>query len=145
MKRVGIFVVAVCLGLAAGASAQDKAVLETFDHYEQVRVALSIDTLLDVAMHAKMLAPVVEKIAGPRAKAAVAQLITVKSLDDASKHFGELSALLVPKFQAAKIPGTQAYMCAMKQKPWDAAGRHDRQSVFRQGHDQMRFANGGKG
>ena len=122
MKRIGTFAAAMCLGLAAIASAQDKSVLEAFDHYELVRIALSTDTLPDVAMHAKMLAPLAEKVGGARAKASAAQLIRAKSLDDARKHFGELSAILVPKFQAEKIPGTQAYMCAMKQKPWMQRG-----------------------
>lgn len=122
MKRISTLLVAVCLGLAAGASAQDKVVLEAFDHYEQVRIALSADTFSDVAMHARMLAPLAEKSGGPLAKASVEQLIKAKSIADARKYFGELSAILVPKFQAEKIPGTKAYMCSMKQRPWMQRG-----------------------
>ena len=122
MKRITTLAAAWCLGLAVMASAQDRSVLEAFDHYEQVRAALSADTLPGVAMHAQMLAPLAEKGAGAPAKAAVEQLIKAKSLDDARKHFGDLSAILVPKFQAEKIPGTQAYMCAMKRKPWMQRG-----------------------
>lgn len=122
MRRIGMLAAVAFIGLVAGASAQDKSVVEAFAHYEQVRVALSTDTLPDVAMHAEMLAPLAEKIGGARAKASAAQLVKAKTLEDARKHFGELSAILVPKFQAEKIPGTQAYMCAMKQKPWMQRG-----------------------
>lgn len=122
MKRIGTFAAAMCLGLAAIASAQDNSVLEAFDHYELVRVALSTDALPDVAMHAKMLAPLAEKVGGARARASAEQLIKAKSLDDARKHFGELSTALVPKFQAANIAGAHAFICTMKNKPWMQKG-----------------------
>ncbi|MBY0497447.1 MAG: hypothetical protein K2Y23_24860 [Cyanobacteria bacterium] len=122
MRRIGTFAAAMCLGLAAIASAQDKSVLEAFDHYELVRVALSTDTLPDVAMHAKMLAPLADKVGGARAKASAEQLIKAKSLDDARKHFGELSTALVPTFQAANIAGAHAFICTMKNKPWMQKG-----------------------
>jgi hypothetical protein len=122
MRRIGTFAAAMCLGAVAIASAQDKAVLEAFDHYELVRVALSTDTLPDVAMHAKMLAPLAATVGGPGAKKSADQLVKAKTLADARRHFGDLSAVLVPKFQAEGIPGAHAYMCTMKQKPWMQRG-----------------------
>lgn len=122
MKRIGTFAAAMCLGLAAIASAQDKPVLEAFEHYERVRIALSTDTLPDVAMHAKMLAPFAEKVGGTRAKKAADQLVKAKTIEDARRHFGDLSAVLVPKFQAQAIAEAHAYMCPMKQKPWMQRG-----------------------
>lgn len=130
MKTISVVAATVFAGFVALASAQDKSVVEAFDHYEKVRVALSTDTLPDVAMHAEMLAPMAEKIGGARAKASAEQLVKAKTLEDARKHFGELSARLVPKFQAAKIPGTQAYMCAMKQKPWIQRGENMENPYF---------------
>lgn len=122
MRRIGTFAAAMFLGVVAVASVQDKSVLEAFDHYEQVRIALSTDTLPDVAMHARMLAPLAERIGGASTTKSTDQLVVAKTLDDARKHFGDLSAVLVPKFQAEGIPGAHAYMCAMKQKPWMQRG-----------------------
>lgn len=122
MKTTSVVAATVFAGFVALASAQDKSVVEAFDHYEQVRVALSTNTLPDVAMHAEMLAPLAEKIGGARAKALAAQLVKAKTLEDARKHFGELSALLVPKFEAANIAGAHAFICTMKNKPWMQKG-----------------------
>lgn len=118
---IGAFVAAF-LGSVALTSAQDKSAIEAFDHYEEVRIALSTDTLPDVAMHAKMLVPLAAQIGGARAKRSAEQLVKAKTLDDARKHFGDLSVVLVPKFQAESISGAQAYVCAMKQKSWMQRG-----------------------
>ena len=122
MRIVIRIFVAALIGSVAPASAQDKAAAAAFDHYEQIRVALSADTLADVAQHAAMLAEIAEKVGGAAAKASAQELVKATSLDDARAHFGDLSVLLVPKFQAEKIPGASAYICPMKQKPWMQRG-----------------------
>lgn len=118
---IGVFVAAL-VGSVAQASAQDKAVAAAFDHYEQIRVALSADTLAAVAQHAAMLAEIAEKVGGAAAKASAEGLTKATSLDDARAHFSDLSIVMVPKFQAEKIPGASAYICPMKQKPWMQRG-----------------------
>lgn len=107
------------IGITAG---QEKPALEAFSHYEQIRVALSNDTLAETAKHAKALAPLAGTIAGTAAKKAADQLAVAKTLEDARRHLGDLSAALVPRFQAEGIPGAHAYMCPMKQKPWIQRG-----------------------
>ena len=114
-------------GSAAGAQTQDskaqaKPAVQAFEHYEAVRVALSSDKLGDVAPHAKQLAAQTPALGGDRAKKAVDQIIAAKTLEDARTHFGELSELLIPLFQAEGIPGTTVYMCSMKKKQWMQKG-----------------------
>ena len=118
---IGVLVTAL-IGSVALASAQDKAVIEAFDHYEQIRVALSADKFADIAQHATLLASIAEKVGGASAKASAEDLVKATSLDDARAHFGDLSIVLVPKFQAEEIPGASAYLCPMKQKPWMQRG-----------------------
>lgn len=103
-------------------AAQTRPTVQAFEHYEGVRTALSADTLADVAPHAKRLAEQAEGIGGAEAKKAADKLVAAKTLDDARTAFGEVSTILVPVFQAEGIPGTTAYMCAMKQKPWVQRG-----------------------
>jgi hypothetical protein len=104
------------------AGTQPKPAVEAFDHYEQVRVALSADKLADVAPHAKELAARAEAIGGADAKKAADQLAAATKIEDARRSFGELSTILVPVFQAEAIPGTTAYMCPMNQKRWVQRG-----------------------
>jgi len=101
---------------------QPKPAVQAFEHYEGVRVALSSDNFADVAPHAKKLAEVVEPVGGAAAKKAADALVAATTIEDARSHFGDLSIILVPVFQAEKIPGATAYMCAMKQKPWIQRG-----------------------
>lgn len=106
----------------AGHGAQATLVAQAFEHYEAVRKALSADKLADVAPHAKQLAASVEPVGGAEAKKAADALAAATTLEDARKHFGELSTILVPKFQEADIPGATAFMCAMKKQPWMQRG-----------------------
>ena len=103
-------------------AAQGKPVVQAFEHYEGVRVALSADKLGDVAPHAKQLAAVVESAGGADAKKHADALVAATTIEDARTHFGELSTILVPKFQAEAIPGVTAYVCSMVQKPWAQRG-----------------------
>ena len=104
------------------ATTQPKPVVQVFEHYEMVRVALSGDKLRDVAPHAKELAGVVEQVGGAGAKKAADGLAAATTLEDARKHFGDLSTVLVPQFQAEAIPGTAGYLCSMTNKPWVQKG-----------------------
>ena len=110
------------LAAAQDPATQMKPVTLAFEHYEAVRVALSNDKLADVAPHAKQLATQIPAVGGDQAKKAVDQLAAAKTIEDARTHFGELSTVLVPIFQAEAIPGTTAYMCSMKNKPWVQKG-----------------------
>jgi hypothetical protein len=101
---------------------KSKATLLAFEHYEQVRLALANDKMADVASPAKALVPAAEVIGGAKAKAAAEQLAVAKNIEDARKHFGELSDVLVPFFQAESIEGVHAFMCAMKNRPWVQRG-----------------------
>lgn len=109
---------------AVSAGAQEHTGHDTraFEHYEAVRKALSADKLADVAPHAKQLAASVEPVGGAEAKKAADALAGATTLEDARKHFGELSTILVPKFREAEIPGATAFMCAMKKQPWMQRG-----------------------
>ncbi|MEX1127318.1 MAG: hypothetical protein WEB50_02005 [Vicinamibacterales bacterium] len=103
-------------------AAQGKPVVQAFEHYEGVRVALSADKLADVAPHAKPLAAIAEAAGGAEAKTHADALVAATTIEDARTHFGELSTILVPKFQAESIPGVTAYVCSMVQKPWAQRG-----------------------
>jgi Cu(I)/Ag(I) efflux system membrane fusion protein len=105
-----------------GAHAAPKPVVQAFEHYEGVRVALSADKLADVAPHAKQLAAIAEAAGGAEAKTHADALVAATTIEDARTHFGELSTILVPKFQAEAIPGMTAYLCSMVQKPWAQRG-----------------------
>src|SRR5688572_5938497 len=75
-------------------AAQPKPVVQAFEHYEGVRVALSADKLADVAPHAKPLAAVAEAAGGAEAKKHADALAGVTTIEDARTHFGELSTIL---------------------------------------------------
>lgn len=97
-------------------------VAQAFEHYEMVRAALAADNLKDAAAPAKALAATAEAAGGADAKKAADLLASAKNIEDARKNFGDLSVVLVPLFQAEKIPGTTAYMCSMKDRPWVQRG-----------------------
>lgn len=107
---------------AQDTQAKSKATLLAFEHYEQVRVALSSDKFAAVAGPATALAPAAEAIGGARAKASAEPLAAAKDIEGARKHFGELSDVLVPLFLAEGIEGAHAFMCAMKGKSWVQRG-----------------------
>ena len=121
---------ALFMMMAVGAAAygqgqtatQATPVAQAFEHYELVRAALAADSLTDALPHAKMLAPKAEAAGGMPAKKAAEALAAAANIEEARKQFGELSTILVPMFQAEAIPGTTAYMCPMKQKPWVQRG-----------------------
>ena len=121
-------VTAVVVGLTGAAldhppqRGQAKPAVQAFEHYESVRAALAGDNFAAVATHATALAAAAEGVGGPNAKKAADQLAAAKNIEDARKHFGELSAILVPVFQKENIPGTTAFMCSMKKQPWIQKG-----------------------
>ena len=120
---------AVCL-VGVSVAAQDQArqgaeaklAAQAFEHYEGVRKALAADKLTDVAPHARQLSASTEAVGGAPARKAADALATAKTIEDARKQFGELSLILVPKFQQANIPGVTAFMCSMKNQPWAQRG-----------------------
>lgn len=122
VATVAVFAAASASSTAQDTTAQKTTVVQAFEHYEAVRVALSSDKFADVAPHAKELATHVEAIGGQTAKKAAMQLAAAKTIEDARTHFGDLSTVLVPVFQKEKIPGTSAFMCAMKKKSWVQKG-----------------------
>lgn len=99
-------------------TARGTPVAQAFEHYEMVRAALAADSLSDAMPHAVALAATAEAAGGAAAKKAADLLASAKNIEDARKNFGDLSTVLVPLFQTEKIPGTTAYMCSMKDKPW---------------------------
>lgn len=113
---------AMLLLFSSVALAQNNTAVEAFRHYEEIRVALSADSTKGIAEHGRMLAPLAATLAGAGAKTAAERLAAAKTLDDARTHFGELSTTLVPKFQAANIPGAHAFVCTMKKTPWMQKG-----------------------
>src|SRR6186997_826881 len=92
--------VMIVAGTAAFAQTKSTPVLEAFEHYELVRAALAADSLTDAAPHATALADKAEAAGGATAKKAADALAAAKNIEDARKQFGELSAILVPLFQA---------------------------------------------
>jgi hypothetical protein len=125
LQHAALFLI-VATGTAVFAQPQTPTkatpVTEAFEHYEVVRAALAADSLSKAAPHAKALAGKAEAAGGAAAKKAADALASAKNIEDARTHFGDLSAILVPLFQADAIPGTTAYMCPMKQKPWVQRG-----------------------
>ena|SRR5918993_1834141 len=103
-------------------ASQATPVAQAFEHYELVRAALAADNLTEALPHAKTLAPKAEAAGGMPAKKAADALAAAANIEEARKQFGELSTILVPLFQAEAIPGTTAYTCPMKQKPWVQRG-----------------------
>ena len=99
-----------------------RAVKQAFEHYEGVRLALAADRFAGVAPHAKRLVTSAEAVGRLPAKQHAQALAAAKTIEDARKHFAELSDVLVPIFQAAEIEGTFAYLCDMKNKKWVQTG-----------------------
>lgn len=133
--NVLIMVAAIAIaGVPAAEVGQEHArgtpVAQAFEHYEGVRVALSADKLADVAPHAKKLAESVEAVGGADAKKHADALASATTLDAARQHFGELSTILVPIFQAAKIAGTNAFFCPMKKQTWIQKGQQVENPYF---------------
>lgn len=132
--------VATCLlvaGFIGTAAAQQpapppsaKATMDLFEHYETVRSALSADSFPDIAKPGAALAAAVEPVGGAEAQKAATALASAQTLEAARTHFGELSAILVPIFQAAAIPGATAYVCPMKKQPWMQKGDQMRNPYY---------------
>ena len=112
------------LGFAVAASAGQtpstdaKPSVQAFQQYEAIRVALSSDNLKDASARAKDLAGSSHGVGGDVAKKAAQQIGSAATIEDARTRFGELSAILVPIFQADAIPGVTAYVCPMKKTTW---------------------------
>lgn len=102
------------------AAAQTTAapVVQAFDHYEAIRVALAADRMDAVNTHAAALAPLAGQLDGKNAQAAAERVATAKTLEGARESFGLLSSALVPKFLEARLPGVHAFMCPMKKASW---------------------------
>ena len=125
LQSAAVFVMMVASAGAYGqgqTATQTTPVAQAFEHYELVRAALAADNLPEALPHAVLLAPKAEAAGGAAAKKAAEGLAAAANIEEARKQFGELSTVLVPLFQAEAIPGTTAYMCPMKQKPWVQRG-----------------------
>ena len=101
MTVIAIIVAAV-VGLAGPAQedhspeqGQARPAVQAFAHYEGARVALAGDNFAAVATHATALAASAEGVGGPNAKKAADQLASARNIEDARKHFGELSTVSV--------------------------------------------------
>lgn len=95
-----------------------------FERYEAIRAALVRDGMVDVATNAAALAPLAGTLAGRDAEAAVQRLREARTLEQARNEFGNVSALLVPKFLDAKLPGVVGFACSMKQNAvWAQRGQ----------------------
>lgn len=117
-----VTLMAAGFAFAASIAIQTTPAARAFEHYEGVRKALANDKLADAAPHAKQLVAAVEPVGGADAKKAAEALADAKTIEDARKHFATLSAILVPKFQEANIPGAYAYMCSMENASWMQRG-----------------------
>ena len=115
--------IAAGLALTLSINAQTTPAAQAFEHYEGVRKALASDKLADAAPHAKQLIATVEPVGGAEAKKSAEALAAATKIEDARKHFAALSAILVPKFQEANIPGAYAYMCSMENASWMQRGK----------------------
>lgn len=115
--------IAASLAFSLTINAQTTPAAQAFEHYEGVRKALSNDKLADAAPHAKELVTSVEAVGGADAKKAAEALAAAATIEDARKHFAALSAILVPKFQEANIPGAHAFMCSMENASWMQRGK----------------------
>ena len=71
--------------------------------------------------HAKALADKAEAAGGAAAKKAADALAAAKNIEEARKQFGELSAILVPLFQAVAIPEPRLHV-PDEAKPWMQRG-----------------------
>ena len=119
MRHV-VAVVAVAICTVAGALGQDTA-KTTFDHYEEIRLALSTDTLKGIPEHAAALAQVAA--IGAEGKKATERLRTATDLKDARQHFGALSAALLPTFEKAQLKDVYLYTCSMANQSWAQRGK----------------------
>ena len=115
--------VAVMVSLLAGvAMAQESPASRAFEHYEAIRRALSSDTIAGLKDHASSLRADAVALAGAGVEAHVDALSKAENIEDARKHFAELSTLLVPKFLDARLPDVHGFMCPMLKKTWVQKG-----------------------
>jgi hypothetical protein len=119
MTRRDTLTLAAALLIQKAAGAQQGAVVSlatvrAFDLYEQIRLSLTRDGLVDVATNAATLAPLAGEVAGKDAETAANRVRAAKTLAVARDEFGNLSLLLVPKFLEAELPGVVGYACSMK-------------------------------
>ena len=128
---IGTVTIVMALGWIATVGAQEKPALEAFSHYEQIRVALSNDTLAETAKHAKALAPLAGAVAGTAAKKAADQLAAAKTLEDARIHFGGSLSGTRPEISGRRNPRGSRLHVPHEAEAVDAARRHDEQSVLR--------------
>jgi hypothetical protein len=119
---IGTVTIVMALGWIATVGAQEKPALEAFSHYEQIRVALSNDTLAETAKHAKALAPLAGAVAGTAAKKAARGC--------ADTFRGSLSGTR-PEISGRRNPRGSRLHVPHEAEAVDAARRHDEQSVLR--------------
>lgn len=109
-------VMAVCALCAASACAPTSGtpVMQAFDRYEAIRVALSQDKIDLVSQEATALAPLAGQLAGEEAQASASRLASATTLNRARLEFISVSSELVPKFLDAKLPAVHGFMCPLQ-------------------------------
>lgn len=118
-----VMAVPAVLICAAGVAFGQATANATFDHYEAIRMALSIDSLNGIGEHAAALAPLAAEAAGADAKKAADLLGAAADLKAAREQFGILSAALLPTFEKAQLTDVYLYTCSMVKQSWAQRGR----------------------
>jgi hypothetical protein len=114
-----VLVVLVCVTVLL---ADEQTAAQAFEQYEAVQVALAGDQMKNVAKPAAALVPLADALAGKEGRDAAERLAKAADLAEARDAFATLSRLLVPKFQAAGLPGVHAFECSMVQEIWAQRG-----------------------
>ena len=118
-----------------------KLVLQAFEQYEMVRVALAADKLADVAPHAKELAAAIEPVGGIKAAKAAAALVTAKDIEVARKHFADLSTAVCTGLPGGRNPRHHGLHVLNEAEFVDPEAKRRRKPVLRQGDVDLRHAN----
>ena len=127
---IGTVTIVMALGWIATVGAQEKPALEAFSHYEQIRVALSNDTLAETAKHAKALAPLAGAVAGTAAKGRGPARSSKDARGCADTFRGSLSGTR-PEIPGRRYRRGSRLHVSHEAEAVDAARRHDEQPVLR--------------
>jgi hypothetical protein len=117
------FIATVLFAAALQVAPSSSAASRAFESYEAVRVALAGDRFDGPAVaQATALVPLAEEVGGAAFRQAAEALAAAADIKAARKAFGELSKLIVPKFQEAALDGVRLFECPMVKQPWAQRG-----------------------
>lgn len=120
---MGFFLSVLMAAVLQVAPTSHAAAGRAFESYEAVRVALAGDRFdATTAAEARTLVPLAEEVGGETFKQAAETLAAAADIKAARKAFGELSKLIVPKFQEAALDGVRLFECPMVKQPWAQRG-----------------------